>query len=113
MTELEIINFAHAFCNLINNKNREIGCLKEQNKKLQAVVNELLVPGKRLSEKDIRNAKQPVFCFHVHPFNSKDCGFWGVPLDDNTGVITNRIGVMRYENYEKTWYAMTSEMIGG
>lgn len=106
MTEIEIENFALNFTNLISNKNAEIGKLTTENKRLKAELNERLSHGGRLHMDDIRLAKRAVYCFHIKPISSRDNGFWAVPLDDRSGVIGPNKGVLRYENYGKTWYAM-------
>lgn len=106
MTELEIMNFAHNFNNLIQAKNNEISYLKSENSRLKAAVRQLAEPGKRLTVEEIQEGNRPVYCFHMKTGKSS---FWGIPLKDMMGVISNTKGVYRYSDYGKTWYALSAQ----
>ncbi|OPY64103.1 MAG: hypothetical protein A4E56_00157 [Pelotomaculum sp. PtaU1.Bin065] len=104
MTELEIVNFALDFNNLIQQKNNEIAALKSENIRLKAIVRQLEESSRILTEEEIREGERPVYCFHTKQGNA---GFWGVPLRDRMGVISSTKGIYRYINYGKTWYALS------
>lgn len=110
MSELEIMNFALNFNNLINQKDGEIAELSNKNEILKATVSQLLKPGKRLSVEEIKSAKRPVFC---RAFNlpKKLSEFYALPCEDKSGVISPRKGIYRYEDYLKTWEAFSEKPI--
>lgn len=108
MSELEIMNFASDFNNLIKSKNTEIGTLQEENRRLSAVVSQLSKPDRKLTVKEIRDAKRPVYCFRI---NEKSAllrkGFWAVPVTFGVMNAETR-GTYDYTNYEKTWIAFSN-----
>lgn len=105
MTETEIQNFALNFSNLIRNKNNEIAELKSENSRLRATVKKLAEPGRKLTEKEVREGNMPVYCLHM----KRKLGFWAVPIKDRTGVISNTKGVYQYSDYGKTWCALSAQ----
>ncbi|HBC94349.1 MAG TPA: hypothetical protein DCZ10_15980 [Pelotomaculum sp.] len=104
MTELEINNFAYNFINLINAKNNKIRHLKSEVTRLRAVVTQQTEPGRRLTEEEVREGKQPVYAYHMA---QKTIG-WVIPLSNLIGVISNKKGVYKYSDYGKTWYALSA-----
>lgn len=106
MTEIEIMNFALDFNNLIGNKNGEIGRLKAENKRLAALVSSLSksTSTAKLTADDVRYAARGVW---IESLNSKykSHGQYAIPLNDGSGVLTGEKHIFRYEHYGKTWVA--------
>ena len=111
MTEHEIHNFALNFVNLINDKNNEIGNLRRDNERLRAAMTQLIEPGRRLTEEEVRNGQQPVYAFSTYG-TGRVIG-WVVPLKDGSGVISSTKGVYRYSDYGRTWYALSARLETG
>lgn len=110
MTEHEIMNFAYDFVNLINAKNHEISNARSENQRLRAAIAQLSEPGRRLTEKEIREGQLPVYAYHLNTPSLQKSGAigWVVSLKDGTGVIGSSKGVYRYNDYGRTWYALSA-----
>ena len=109
MSETDIMNFTYNFLNLIGQKDNKIAKLTDEIQILKGTVRQLQNPGKRLSVDEIRWAKRPVFCIRIGNVPKRIRKFYGIPAEDQSGVIGPKKGIYRYEDYSKTWEAF-SEM---
>lgn len=112
MTELEIMNFALDFSNLIRTKNAEIGKLKSKNDRLEAISRKFIQHGVELTLNEVRSADRPVFVYTLNPQYKRlsSSGCWAVPKKKGEGVLTARGGTLFFSNYGMTWVAYTDEM---
>jgi hypothetical protein len=109
MTELEIMNFALEFNNLLKQKGFKISELERENRRLTETVNQLTKPPTALTVDEIIKAERPVFVLLTKPYNSSVAkGFYAIPSADLTGVITPKKSVYRYEKYGITWIAYST-----
>ena len=103
MTELEIINFAYDFVNIIKEKNTTI---QELNRKIQELLEQIrMETPTKLTREEVNSISCPVW---VVPQNSKN-GFYALPV--NGGVITAEGGRYRLDNYDKTWVAYSTRPV--
>lgn len=100
MSEMDIMNFAYNFINLLKKKDNEILELKMEVKRLQEEVR-MEVPVE-LTKDEVINASCPVYV--VSKTYSK--GFYALPV---LGAVKNAVGgLYHFDHYGKTWIAYSS-----